>query len=41
MPIFDDENPSQESFRIELTKQSGEIIGFCLNILGITAPERM
>jgi arginyl-tRNA synthetase len=41
MPIFDDENAGQESFRIELTKQAGETIGFCLTLLGINAPERM
>ena len=41
MPIFDDENAVQESFRIELTKKAGETIGFCLTLLGINAPERM
>ena len=41
MPIFDDEHPAQESFRVELTKQSGATIAFCLNLLGINAPERM
>lgn len=41
MPIFDDEHPKQESFRIELTKRTGETIAFCLKLLGIVAPERM
>ncbi len=41
MPIFDDEFADFETFRVELTKQTGDVLAYCLSLLGIDAPERM
>ena len=39
-PIFTEDNDS-EAFRVQLSKKTGDIISYCLGLLGISAPERM
>lgn len=40
LPIFG-QSKEVESFRITLSSRCGETIAFCLNLLGISAPDRM
>ncbi|UTW60843.1 arginine--tRNA ligase [bacterium SCSIO 12741] len=40
-PFFNEENDAKKAFRINLSEKTGQTIGFCLNLLGIGAPERM
>lgn len=40
MPIFTEEKGAQ-SFRVKLTRETGDVIAFCLRLLGVQAPSRM
>ncbi len=40
MPIFSEEKGAQ-SFRVKLTRETGDVIAFCLRLLGVRAPSRM
>ncbi|MGB0404509.1 MAG: arginine--tRNA ligase [Salibacteraceae bacterium] len=39
--IFDGDDKAMMSYRIDLSKKTRETIAFCLNLLGISAPEQM
>lgn len=39
--IFDESNTNATAFRVSLSQKVGQTIAFCLNLLGIDAPEQM